>query len=391
MFPQAGGEYVYLRAAYGRLPAFLYGWMQVAVAQTGIIAALGIGCATFLSALVPLNQIWISHTFHLFAREFSWQLGSPQIVAITLIVLFSAINCAGVALGGRTQTFLTAAKIAGIAAIVVGVFFFSTGGAWKNLGTAQWSGLRPFGAAMLAALWAYNGWNNLPMAAGEVRDPGRNIPRALIGGMLVVLTIYLLVSFAYVYVLPVEQIINSNSTAYPAALPVATKAAQTFLGPSGSRFISIIFILSTVGALNGGILTAARVPYAMARDGLFFSRLGDVSDKSHVPVWAIAMQALWACVLALSGTFDQLTDFAVFALWLFFALTTAAVFVLRRKMPEAPRPYRTIGYPVLPLLFIVVALWLIVNTLLTNPRSAGAGLIMIGAGLPLYYYFRRQS
>jgi APA family basic amino acid/polyamine antiporter len=129
----------------------------------------------------------------------------------------------------------------------------------------------------------------------------------------------------------------------------------------------------------------------MARDGLFFSRLGDVSDKSHAPVWAIAMQALWACVLALSGTFDQLTDFAVFALWLFFALTTAAVFVLRRKMPEAPRPYRTIGYPVLPLLFIVVALWLIVNTLLTNPRSAGAGLIMIGAGLPLYYYFRRQS
>ena len=394
MFPSAGGEYVYLRAAYGRLPAFLYGWMQIAVAQTGIIAALGIGCATFLSALVPLTRNWISHTFHLFGHEFSWQLGSQQVVALTLILFFSAINCAGVAFGGRTQTFLTAAKIAGITAIVIGVFFFSTGGTWKNLSAvnaAQGIGLKSFGAAMLAALWAYNGWNNLPMAAGEVRDPGRNLPRALIGGMLVVLTIYLLVSFAYVYALPVEQIITSNSTAHPNALPVATKAVQTFLGPLGSRLISIIFIVSTVGALNGGILTAARVPYAMARDGLLFSRVGDVGEKSRAPVWAIAIQALWACVLALSGTFDQLTDFAVFALWMFFALTTAAVFVLRRKLPKAARPYRTIGYPVVPLIFIMVAVWLVANTLQTNLKSAGAGLVLIAIGLPLYYYFRRRS
>ena len=395
MFPQAGGEFVYLRAAYGRLPAFLYGWMQIAVAQTGIIAALGIGCATFLSALVPLDWIWISHSFHILGHEVSWQLGSKQLVAIVLILFFSAINCAGVALGGRIQTFVTFAKIAGIAAIVIGVFCFSTEGTWQNLETAhglvQWNGLRPFGAAMLAALWAYNGWNNLPMAAGEVREPGRNLPRALIGGMLVVLTVYLLVSAAYVYALPAEQIISSNSTAHPTALPVATKAVQTFLGLRGSKFISIIFIVSTIGALNGGILTAARVPYAMARDGLFFAALGNVSQKSRVPLWAIAMQALWACVLVLSGTFDQLTDFAVFALWLFFALTTAAVFILRRKMPDAPRPYRTIGYPVLPLLFILVAVWLVINTLLTNPGSAIAGLILIALGLPLYYYFRRRS
>lgn len=393
MFPRAGGEYVYLRAAYGRLPAFLYGWMQIVVAQTGIIAALGIGCATFLSALVPLNGIWISHSFNLLGHVFSWRFGSQQLVAISLILLLSAINCAGVALGGKTQTFLTAAKIAGIAAIIIGVFFFSHGGAWQNISaqSGQWTGLKPFGAAMLAALWAYNGWNNLPMAAGEVRDPGRNLPRALIGGMLVVLTVYLLVSLAYVYALPVEQITTSNSTAYPTALPVATKAAQTFLGALGSRLISIIFIVSTIGALNGGILTAARVPYAMARDGLFFSRLAEVSKKSRVPVWAIAAQALWACVLALSGTFDQLTDFAVFALWMFFALTTAAVFVLRRKLPEAARPYRTIGYPVVPLAFIMVAVWLVANTLQTNLNSAGAGLVLIALGLPLYYYFSRRT
>jgi basic amino acid/polyamine antiporter, APA family len=391
MFPQAGGEYVYLNAAYGRLPAFLYGWMQVTVAQTGIIAALSIGCATFLSALLPINHVWVSHTFHLFGYEVTRHLGLPQLVAITLIFLFSGINCLGVAFGGKVQTILTAMKITGIAAIIVGVFFFSSGGTWNHLGSAQevaqWSGLKSFGAAMLAALWAYNGWNNLPMAAGEVREPGRNIPRALIGGMLLVLTIYLLVSAAYVYALPVAQIITANSTIYPTALPVATKAVETFLGAPGARFLSIIFILSTIGSLNGGILTAARVPFAMARDGLFFAKLGTINPRSRTPIWAIAAQAVWAAVLVLSGTFDQLTDFAVFALWLFFALTTGAVFVLRRKLPDARRPYRTIGYPVLPLVFILVALWLIANTLYTNPGGSVAGLGLIALGLPLYFYF----
>ena len=395
MFPQAGGEYVYLRAAYGRPAAFLCGWMQIAVAQTGIIAALSIGCATFLSVLVPLNGIFVSRTFHLLGHNINWQFGSKQLVAIALIVFFSGINCAGVAFGGRVQTILTGAKIAGIAALIAGVFFFSTTGTWKNFATApglaQWSGLKAFGAAMLAALWAYNGWNNLPMAAGEVREPGRNIPRALIGGMLIVLTLYLLVSAAYVYALPVEQIVTANSTAFPTALPVATRAAQTFLGALGSKFIALVFVLSTIGSLNAGILTAARVPFAMARDGLFFSRLSVISKDRLAPVWAIGMQGIWASVLALSGTFDQLTDFAVFALWLFFALTTAAVFVLRRKMPLAPRPYRAIGYPVLPLAFILVAVWLVTNTLITNPAGAGAGLALIALGLPLYFYFSRRQ
>ncbi len=395
MFPQAGGEYVYLRAAYGRLPAFLCGWMQIAVAQTGIIAALSIGCATFLSALLPLNGVWLSHTFYPLGHEISWHLGSQQIVAIALIIFFSGINCAGVAFGGKVQTILTATKIAGIAAIVVGAFFFSGGGTWKNLATEpnlpQWSGLKPFGVAMVAALWAYNGWNNLPMAAGEVRDPGRNIPRALIGGMLIVLAVYLLVSAAYVYSLPVAQIITSNSTVYPTALPVATKVTETFLGSRGTKFVSILFILSTIGSLNGGILTAARVPFAMARDGLFFSRLSAINQRSRAPVWAIAAQALWASVLALSGTFDQLTDFAVFALWVFFALTAGAVFVLRRKMPSTQRPYRAIGYPIVPLIFILVAVWLIANTLQTNPRGSGAGLGLIALGLPLYFYFSHRE
>jgi len=395
MFPRAGGEYVYLRAAYGRPLAFLYGWMQMTVGQTGVIAALSIACATFMSAFLPLSNVWASQTFHFLGREIVWRFGPQQIIAILLILLISAINCAGVAHGGKVQTILTAAKISGIALIVIGVFFFSPGGTWAHLetapGAAQWSGTKAFGAAMLAALWAYNGWNNLPMAAGEVQNPERNLPRALIGGMLVVLLLYVLANLAYVYALPAAEVMTSNSTSHRQALPVATKAVETFLGTAGGKFVSVIFIVSTIGSLNGGILTAARVPFAMARDGLFFSRIGVLSPGSRVPVWAIGIQAAWASVLALSGTFDQLTDFAVFGLWLFFGLTTAAVFVLRRKLPQAPRPYRTIGYPVLPFVFIVVAGWLISNTLQTNPEGSLVGLGLIALGLPLYFYFRRQS
>lgn len=395
MFPRAGGEYVYLRAAYGRPLAFLYGWMQMSVGQSGVIAALSIACATFLSALLPIGGAWASHTFHLFGIEIAWRFGPHQIIAIALILVISAINCTGVAHGGKVQTILTAAKLSGIALIVIGVFFFSPSGSWTHFETAagatQWSGMKAFGAAMLAALWAYNGWNNLPMAAGEVRDPGRNLPRALIGGMLVVLALYTLTNLAYVYALPIKDVMTSSSTAHNDALPVATKAVQTFLGTMGGKFVSVIFIVSTIGSLNGGILTAARVPFAMARDGLFFARVGMLNQKSRVPVWAIVIQAVWASVLALSGTFDQLTDFAVFGLWLFFGLTTVSVFVLRRKLPEAARPYRTIGYPVLPFVFILVAGWLIFNTLQTHPGRSFVGLGLIALGLPLYFYFRRHS
>jgi APA family basic amino acid/polyamine antiporter len=244
---------------------------------------------------------------------------------------------------------------------------------------------------MLAALWAYNGWANLPMAAGEVRDPGRNIPRALVGGMLVVITVYVLINLAYVYALPLVEIVTSNSTAYSEALPVATKAARTFLGSSGERFVSVAFVVSGLGSLNAGILTAARVPFAMSSDGLFFSKAANLGRRSHAPVWAIFLQSGWACILALSGTFDQLTDLAVFALWVFFGLNAAAVFVLRRKMPEATRPYRTSGYPILPGIFVVCAGWLVINTLYTNPWGSGAGLLLISLGLPLYLYFRHES
>jgi basic amino acid/polyamine antiporter, APA family len=394
LLPQAGGEYVYLRRAYGEAPAFLFGWMRFSVASAGAIAVLGIAFATFLSALWPLTSVWAERTYTLLGQEIHWQLGTKQLVAVLAILFFSAVNCVGVVFGGRVQSILTLLKVLGIAVVVLGVFLLSETANRGNLrvssGSARTIGVSAFGAAMLAALWAYDGWNTMPMVAGEVRHPERNVPRALIGGMLAVMTIYCLTNLAYFYALPFAEVATANSTSHRDALPVATKAAQTFLGSFGGRLISIAFILSVLGALNGLILSSARVPFAMARDGLFFSRFSAVSSGSRVPVWSIVIQAMWSSVLALSGSYDQLTDYVIFASWIFYGMTTSAVFVLRRKLPDMPRPYKTLGYPVIPLIFVLVALWLVINTLLARPVESVTGLALMSVGLPIFIYYRHR-
>jgi len=392
MLPHAGGEYVYLRQAYGELAAFLFGWMRFVVGGSGSIAILGVGFATFLSAIIPITSVWASSRFVLLGQTIDWQLGSKQMVAVAAIMFFTVINCLTVVVGGRVQSLLTVLKLGGIAAVVLGVFFKSGTADWAHLAatdSANSSGAAAFGLAMLAALWAYDGWNNMPMAAGEVKDPGRNVPFALIGGMALVTLIYCAANLAYFYALPFSDVITSNSTRYRDALPVATKAAQTVFGDSGGRLISIAFIFSALGALNGSTLTGARVPYAMARDGVFFSKAAVLSQRTRVPVYALLFQAVWASVLAISGTFDQLTDYVIFASWIFYGLVTSSVFVLRRKMPDAPRPYKTLGYPIVPLVFVLVAGWLVVNTLVNRPVESVAGLILIALGLPIYVYYRR--
>ena len=201
--------------------------------------------------------------------------------------------------------------------------------------------------------------------------------------------IYCTANLAYFYALPFGEVITANSTRYREALPVATKAAQTVFGDAGGRLISLAFIFSALGALNGATLTGARVPYAMARDGVFFSKVGVLSDRTRVPIYALLLQAAWASGLAISGTFDQLSDYVIFASWIFYGLVTSSVFVLRRKMPDAPRPYRTLGYPVMPLVFVLVATWLVINTLVNRPVESIAGLVLIALGLPIYVYYRR--
>ncbi len=389
MIPKAGGDYVYLRAAYGDLPAFLFGWMRFAVGATGSIAALAAGFAIFFTALFGLNAPWYKTSFQLFGGEFVWQFGWAQIVAILVIAVFSAINCGGVVLGGRTQTILTASKVFGFAVIIAGVYLFTPGVSWEQISgefrTQNLTVIQAFGAAMLAALWAYDGWSNMPMAAGEIERPDRNVPRALIVGSLVILTIYLLTNLAYFHALPVDEIAANTGS------PVATKAVTTFLGATGATFVAVAIMISITGALNGVILTDSRVLYAMAKDGLFPEKIAALSETTRVPVRAIIIQAIWASALALLGTFDQLTTYVVFAAWIFYILTTSAVFVLRRKMPDATRPYKTLGYPFTPVIFILVGLWLLVNTLQTNPLEAGVGIFLIALGLPVYLYFRSKS
>jgi APA family basic amino acid/polyamine antiporter len=366
--------------------------MRLVVGSTGSLASIAAGFAIFLAALLPLDAVWAQKTFEILGRKMVWTLGAQQIVAVFIILFLSAVNCLRVAFGGRVQLLFTLAKMLAIVTIMGGAFFFAPSATWEHLRASAdaraWCGLPAFGAAMLAALWAYDGWNNMPMAAGEVKDPGRNIPRGLIIGMLIVLAVYLLVNLAYCYALPISEIAASSSTLHGSALPVAAKAAQTFLPRFGVALMAIAGVLSTVGALNGSILTSARIPYAMARDGLFFVRFADLSDKTAVPVPAVIFQGLWASLLVLSASFDQLTDCVVFAGMIFYAATTAAVFVLRRKMPGALRPYKTLGYPFVPLVFITVALWLLVNTLQTSTVESVAGLILIALGLPVFFWQR---
>jgi len=399
MMPEAGGEYVYLKTAYGKLPAFLFGWMRIVIGSTGSIASFGVTFAIFVSFFLPKEWTapWSElKTFHIFGEKIEWQFGPQQLIAVGLILSFSALNCLRVVFGGRIQSVLTLGKVIGIIAIVIGVFFFADGVSWEHLQTPAnaktFSGFgtfaSAFGAAMIAALWAYDGWNNMPMVAGEVKNPGRNVPLALMSGMAIVLTVYGLTNIAYFYALPFEEIktatTNFNGT------PVVTKAAMTFLHAHGAQFVSIAVILSVVGVINGSILTGARVPYAMARDGLFFSKFAQLSKKQAVPVAAIIMQGIWASVLAISATFDQLTDGVVFASMIFYASCCVAVIVLRKKMPNAPRPYRTLGYPIVPIMFVVIAAWLLVDSVIHNTVFSVAALGLILLGLPIYFLQKKK-
>lgn len=376
LFPRAGGEYVYLREAYGDLPAFLYGWQRFWIANPGTIAAYAVGAATFAQPLFPLES-----------------LGGTKGFALILIIFFSGLNCLNVAFGGRLQTVMTAIKVFMIFFIVGGVLFISSETSWSRL-TASSSAtpsLSSFGMAVLAALWAYDGWNNLPMVAGEIKKPSRNIPLALGLGVTFIVVIYGIIHVSYFMALPFAEVLSSNSSQNPTALPVAAKAAQSFMGPTGVWYLGIAMIFSAVGAMNGSILTNARVPYAMAIDGLFFKPLSKLHSKTFSPYISVFAQAVLSCALALSGTFDQLTDYVVFASWIFYALVTSSVFKFRKSHPELDRSYKALGYPYLPIAFLVGATLLLFNTLWTSPRESLIGVMLIALGVPVYFIFKKRE
>jgi APA family basic amino acid/polyamine antiporter len=391
LMPEAGGDYVYLRRAYGRLVGFLYGWMAFTVARAGAQAALAVGLAIFMNVALDgaLDRLHTEAAW--FGLHFS--LSGLTFVALAAVWTVALINCASVAAGGRLALALTIAKAGLVFSVGVGAFLFSAGdwghlaqsglgGTCEGVASSARGGLAGFGAAMLGALWAYDGWQNVAPLAGEIREPQRNLPRAFVGATLTVAALYLFINVAYYFALTPVEIAS-----VPVNSSVATEVLKKFLGPLAVSMTAVALMVSSFGALHSSILSNSRIPYAMARDGLFFRSLAQLSPRSNVPARAILAQAVWASVLAVSGSYDTLTDSVIFASWLFYGLVTASLFVFRRTMPDAPRPYRALGYPVVPLLFICATAALLINTFVAAPGGALRGVLLLAAGLPFYWYW----
>jgi APA family basic amino acid/polyamine antiporter len=367
-YPEAGGQYAYLREAYGPVWAFLYGWANFLVINPASIAAIAVGFATYVGFFVPVSA------------------GAVKAIALASIAGLTLLNCLGVRLGATTQNVLTFLKMGALGALILTAFVLPGGSAanfhplWPAGAVGGW--IRPFGVAMIGVLWAYDGWLETTYVGSEIKDPGKNLPRSIILSTVIVIAFYVLASVAYSYVL---------SPARMAGLTlVASDAAQVTMGALGAGFVAAAILVSTLGANNGIVLTAARIPYAMARGGLFFRSQGIVSPRFATPVVALVTQGVISAALTLSGQYDQLFTYVVFAQFVFYALGCGAVMRLRRKAPDIPRPYRTWGYPLTPLVFIAFALWLVANTILERPRDAAIGAGLILAGLPGYWYWRRR-
>ena len=393
--PRAGGEYVFIRQAYGSLAGFLYGWTRFFVASGGGAAGLAAGFAIFINVVAGGKLETQALTFNLpgYLPVVTWQ----TIVAVAAIVVVTVLNCTTVAVGGRIASVLTVFKIALVLAIGVGAVLLAdgswshfaladNGGACEGVAAAARGGSAGFGAAMLGALWAYNGWNEVTYVAEEVKNPQRNLPLALIGGLGVVAILYIGVNAAYFYVLTPTDIAD-----VPASSSVATAVIARVLGAGAGTAIAGVLAMSIFGALQIATLVSARIPYAMARDGMFFSGLTRVSRNTRVPVRALLLQGVWAIILVLSGSYDTLTDYAIFSVLIFVALATSAVFVLRKRWPRDDDVYRTWGYPIVPLVFLVATGWLLINTLVTTPGRALAGLGLMALGLPFYWYWSRDK
>lgn len=382
--PEAGGEYAYLREAYGPMWAFVYGWTQMWVAKSGSIATLATGFFYYLANFYPkLEGKLFLIPLPIGANGGPLEVSYGQILAMAVILILAFVNYFGVRFGGDVQVAVTVLKVALIAG-VVGIGLLAPQGNLSNFCTSTTAigGVSGFFAALVAALWAYDGWNNVAMVAGEIRNPKKNLPRALILGTIAVILVYLLANLAYFYVLSSGQVGATDR--------VAAEMMRKVMGASGAGIVSLAAMISIFAALNGSILTGARVPYAMARDGLFFRSIGVVHPRWLTPSSSILALSCWSALLVLSGRYDQLFTYVIFSSWILYGMATASVIVLRRKRPDLERPYRTLGYPFVPILFVLVALALLISTLRTSPRESLMGIGIILAGLPFYARWKRR-
>ena len=393
MLPNTGGEYVFLGVAYGRVMAFQYGWMRIVIGASAS-AAVAASFGVFFSTLVPSAGPWATAHVSLFGHSGRWPFGEQQLAALAALAFLAGVNCIGVVAGGRTQMGLAVTKVVAVLVVIGGVFLAARTGSWSHFASAPAAApptTSAFGAAVIAAMWAYTGWSYLPLAAGEIRDPGRTLPRAIIGGIVIVILLYVGINVAYFYALPVADVASANSTRFPLAPAVATKAVSTFLSGSAGHLITAVFLLSALGTLNGSMLTTPRVSYAMARAGQFFRPFAMLGRRSRTPVVAIIANTIGAGILAATGTYDQLTDVVVFSYAIFYVFTTGALFILRRREPDRPRPYRTLGYPFVPAAFAVTSFWLVLTMVRTNPGEAWLAAALLALGVPVAWSVRRLN
>jgi APA family basic amino acid/polyamine antiporter len=384
--PEAGGEYVYLTAAYGPLSGFLLGWTYTAVGFTASIAAKAAALFTYLADFFPgLNRVVYSWAVPIGPQGGPLEIHFGQLLGIVVIFGIATVNYAGVRAGGGVQVFTTALKVLLIAGIIVAGLASGKGNPANLQSTtaANPGGIAGFFAALVAALWAYDGWNYAGMIGGEVERPGRTLPRVLILGTAAVIGIYLLTNLAYFFLMSSAEVGSSPR--------VAADAMRRAVGPAGGAVVSVAAIISIFASLNGSFLAGTRVPYAMARGGYFFAAMGRVHPKFHTPGASVILFAVWSSLLLLSGRFEDLYRMVIFTEWIFYGMTAAAVMVLRRKQPGMNRPYRVLGYPLVPMLFVLVSGALLYSTLMTSPRESGIGLALIAAGLPFYYHWKRTT
>jgi basic amino acid/polyamine antiporter, APA family len=432
MMPKAGGQYVYLREALGPLWGFLYGWTLFLVIQTGTIAAVGVAFGKFLGVFFPSvsAQHWLWHIGHVPA----WHVGpmvlgnmdiglnTANLSAIVVITLLTLLNTLGVKMGAAVQNVFTSAKVLALMAVVlVGVLAknadaiaanfgagwhnFWAGAGWHTMhavqvgvgGPTAYVGILTMVAVVqVGSLFSSDAWNNVTFTAGEIRNPKRNLPLSLAIGTGVVLLLYVLCNFVYLSVLPMmgdpaATTIAGRGIQFASEDRVATAVMESAFAGYGAKLMAAAILVSTFGCVNGMLLAGARVYYAMSRDGLFFKSVGRLSERSKTPVNSLWVQWAWTCLLCLSGSYGQLLDYVIFAVLIFYILTIAGLFVLRRTRPDAVRPYRAFGYPVLPALYIAMATWICVVLLRYKPQYTWPGLIIVLLGVPVYMVWKRQS
>lgn len=388
MMADTGGEYAYYKKIYGRFFSFLYGWSNFTAIKTAAISGIAYVFAQSLNsiwAIPPILESWSEIQFLIFKPFADFNI---KLVAILLVLVLTFLNTRGIKAGARLSSAIVVIIMAGIAVLVFfglssseadisRAFEFNTGGA----STVSFSTIF---TAMLAAFWAYEGWNSVGYLGGEIKEPHKNVPKSITLGLLAVITVYMLANIAYLSLLPMSALQEIHNTGSIAAV----EAMKVFWGNGGGLFMSVLILISTLGCTHATIYSSARIYCAMADEKLFFKRAGKL-NKAKAPGNALIMQGIWACVLIMSGSFDQLTDMLIFAAFLYYGATSVGVFILRKKMPDAHRPYKVWGYPVIPAIFIAFCILLIANTIRERPDEAGVGLTLIFIGVPFYWWFNK--